>query len=509
MSVADLVVRKVNEATVHVECRFSIQKELSTYFSVFADNYRFNPKYKQGIWDGRLRFYDFNNNLPMGLCFRLNEFAKHGGYSIKYDFEVGTDIDFPSFNAFVASLGITDDEGNPMQPRDYQILAAYEAIKFNHLNIASSTASGKSLILYMIVKWLLAKKKKTICIVPSVQLVEQLFGDFLSYGWSNVEEDCCRIYAGQKRLMEKPVIISTWQSLYKDLKEFAKFDAILLDEAHGAAAKSVSSVMAHSINARWRVGVSGSFPDPETAGWFTVTAGTGPIKVFSTYKSLQDAGYISQIKINTIRLKYPNFIRELNYNENKDYATETDFVNGLPERIDFIRKLTQSLNGNTLILFTKKEKHGYPIREALKLGINGKKILYIDGDTPPPEREYIRRYMEAHSDCVLIATYGTLSTGVNIKRIHNIIFASGYKSKVKVIQSIGRGLRKYKDKVFLKLFDIIDDLAINDKKRKIKYLNYSLLHYIERNKIYNKEQFSVKLSEYDLKITSTLAKENE
>jgi superfamily II DNA or RNA helicase len=496
----DIVVKKVNEATVFVDCRTSIQRELTTFFSVFADNYRFNPKYKQGVWDGRLRFFDYKNNLPIGLCAKLNNFAKQGRYTIKYDFELGTKVDLEEFTAFVAALKITDDEGNPMEPRDFQLRAAYDALCKNHLNIASSTASGKSLILYMIVRWLMAHDEKTICIVPSVQLVEQLFGDFYLYGWNKVEDHCCRIYGGQKRMMEKPVQISTWQSLYQDLEEFAKFDAILLDEAHGAKAKSLSGVMLHSINAKYRVGVSGSFPDTDTASWFTVVGGTGPIKVYSTYKSLQDAGFISQIKINTIRLKYPSFIKEKNFKDNTEYAAETDFVNGLTERITFIQKLTQSLEGNTLILFTKKEKHGYPLRAALSASLKGKMVLYIDGDTPPKEREMIRGVMEANGNCVLIATYGTLSTGVNIKRIHNIIFASGYKSRVKIIQSIGRGLRKYKDKVFLKLFDIIDDLAIVDKVRKIRYVNYSLLHYLERSKIYKKEQFEVKLSEYELKI---------
>lgn len=496
----DIVVKKVNEATVFVDCRCSIQRELSNFFSVFAENYRFNPKYKQGVWDGRLRFYTYQNQLPIGLCSKLNNFAKMGDYSIRYDFPIGTKIDFEDFKKFVETLGITDDEGNPMEPRDYQILAAFDAIRRNHLNASSSTASGKSLILYMIVRWLMANDQKSIVIVPSVQLVEQLFGDFLLYGWKNVEEHCCRIYGGQKRFMEKPVIISTWQSLYTNLEEFANFTAILIDEAHGAKAKSLAGVMSHSINAQWRIGVSGSYPEPDTAAWFTIVGGMGPIKTYSTYKTLQDAGYISQIKINTIRLRYPDRIKKLNYETNKDYKAETDYVNSLPERIQFIKKLAANLEGNTLILFTKKEMHGYPLLEALKDQLPDKHVMYIDGDTHPTEREYIRGYMETHGNCVLLATYGTLSTGVNIKRIHNIIFASGYKSRVKVIQSIGRGLRKYKDKVFLKLFDVIDDLIYKDKPKKINYTNYSLLHYIERSKIYAKEQFPVKMVDYELKI---------
>jgi superfamily II DNA or RNA helicase len=498
----DIIVHKTNEATAFVECSSSIHRELTSYFSVFADNYRFNPKFKAKMWDGKLRFFDYQNHLPIGLVGHLRDFASKGGYTYHCKFKSGEKIDFHVFKAFVDDLHIIDDEGNPMEPRDYQLLAAYESLCDGHLNVSSSTASGKSLILYLIVKWLRKHDEKVICIVPSVQLVEQLYSDFLSYGWFNVEEECCRIYAGQKRMIEKGVIISTWQSLYKDKKEFAKFDAILIDEAHGAKAKSITEIMHHSINARYRIGVSGSYPEPATPDWFGIVGGMGPIKVYSTYKSLQDAGYISQIQITVIQLKYPPHIKTKNFKENSaEYSQEQDYVNRFKERITFIRKMSQKLSGNTLILFTKKEAHGYPLHEQLKAELVGKNVLYIDGDTPPKEREYLRQYMETHDNCVLIATYGTLSTGVNIKRIHNIIFASGYKSRVKVIQSIGRGLRKYKDKVFLKLYDIVDDLSFIDKRQKIKYINYSIQHFKERLKIYNKEQFAVKYIQYELTIT--------
>ena len=497
----DIIVHKTNEATAFVECSSSIHREITSYFSVFADNYRFNPKFKARIWDGKLRFFDYQNHLPIGLLGHLRKFAEKGGYTFHCKFKTLNDVSIETFKAFVDGLGITDDEGNPMEPRDYQILAAYEAIRYQHLNASSSTASGKSLILYMIVKWLRSQDDKVICIVPSVQLVEQLYGDFLSYGWLSVEEDCCRIYAGQKRMIEKGVIISTWQSLYKDKKEFAKFDAILVDEAHGAKAKSITEIMLHSINARYRIGVSGSYPEEGTPDWFGIVGGMGPIKVYSTYKSLQDAGYISQIQITAIQLKYPDLIRRKNFKQNADsYAQEQDYVNMLPERMEFIQKMTQRMSGNTLILFTKKESHGYPLHEHLKRTLKDKMVIYIDGDTAPKERERLRVFMEANGNCVLIATYGTLSTGVNIKRIHNIIFASGYKSRVKVIQSIGRGLRKYKDKVFLKLYDIVDDLSFIDKIQKIKYINYSITHFKERLKIYNKESFAVKYLSHELNV---------
>jgi superfamily II DNA or RNA helicase len=525
--VSDLKIRKVNEATLRIECSNSIARELTEYFSAFSDNYRFHPKYKAKQWDGKLRFFTWENTLPIGLLYKVKEFCAKGRYTLEQLYEQGETVPYSEYLAFVDSLNIDvrDEHNNSVPVRDYQLKAAYEAICEKHLNMASSTASGKSLIIYIIIRWLVSKGKRCLCIFPTTILVEQIFSDFADYGWEDVENNCCMIYSGKKRLLERNIIFSTWQSLYtdKDKDEIAKFDCLLVDEAHGQSgnSKSFAAISKNCINAEYRFGLSGSFPDPLTADWFTTVGATGEIRTYSTYKTLQDAGHISQLKIYAVRLKYPNSLRYLNYETNiqdatdtdedfddeletttpreNKYAKETDFVNKLECRNKFIVKLVQKLKGNTLVLFTKIEAHGKPLFERLRAEVTGKMVMYIDGSVSVADRKLIKARMETNDECVLAATYSTLSTGVNIKRIHNIIFVSGTKSKVRTIQSIGRGLRKHITKDFMKLFDLVDDLSFKDSNKKIRYVNFAVKHYGERLKIYRKNEFTIETLEYELK----------
>lgn len=510
MNKADITVKKINESTIYIDTNNIISQEISNYFSAYAPNYRFHPLYKKRNWDGKIRVFDLrNNHLPIGLLSELISFAKHCSYTIHITFPIKNQLNFEEFSEFVDSLNVKvyDIEGNLDKIRDFQLMAAYDLLRSKHLNISSVTGSGKSLIIYLIVRWCLEKNMKIICIVNAIQLVEQMFGDFYSYGWEDVEKYCCRIYGGMERQMEKPVIISTWQSLYTDKEQFSKFDVLIIDEADLSYAKNISETANACINAGIRCGVSGTYPDEKTAEWLTIVGSTGPIKIFSTYKTLQDIGQLSKLKIYAIRLEYPFSVREENFKSNKkDYNDEIDYINQFPERTEFITKLISNLKGNTLILFTKKEKHGIPLFKNIKKTITGRKIYYIDGDTDIKDREHIRKSLETDDDAIFFASYGTFARGLSVKKIHNIIFASGYKKKGKILQSLGRGLRLHKTKEYLCLYDIVDDLIfktiinIDGIIKKIKYENYSVKHFKLRNKIYNEQGFEIIPKSYLLKL---------
>lgn len=264
---------------------------------------------------------------------------------------------------------------------------------------------------------------------------------------------------------------------------------------HGVSSngKSLKQIANACVNAEYRIGLSGTFPDERTADWFTLIGATGPIVEYSTYKKLQEDGHIAKLKIFNIILQYNKQTKLDVYNKClKDYKEETDYVNGNINRVKFIAKMAQNLNNNVLILFTKIEKHGHVLRDIISQEVSGKKIIYIDGSTPIQEREKMRMIAEKENNLIIIASYGTLSTGVNIKNLHYLIFASGYKSKYKVIQSIGRALRKKEGKEFATLYDIVDDLSFVDKKNGIKFINYSMKHHLERLKLYDKENFDYK-----------------
>lgn len=501
---SDIVVNKHDEATTFVECDSRIANEISRFFTVQAPNYRWSPAFKAGRWDGKLRYFDFKNHLPIGLVERLKAFARQGGYSIEVKWRESIDVSFEEFEMFVKSLEITDGDGNPMELRDYQIVSAYEAVTKKHLCMEVPTAGGKTVIMYVIARFFEKIGKRLLCVVPSVQLVEQGYSDFFSYGWENLQEYVHLIYAGRKKDTYCPIVISTWQSLLPKIKEdpeyFTQFNGILVDEAHGAQATSLRDICKLTTKCEWRLGLSGTFPEDKTADRYTIEGGLGPVKKFTTYEELQKNGHIAGIKIYTVVLKYPLHVKKKCYEESQgDYGKETDFIISLPERNELIKKLVSTFENNGLVLFTKIEKHGEPLKRVLE-EIESKRVLYMDGSVDVKERESMRMLAERRDDLILLCSYGVFSTGISVKNIHHIVFASGYKSRIKVLQSIGRGLRLHKNKTHLVLIDLVDDLSFTSKADDIRYVNHSVRHFKERSKIYSDQGFSHQWISRDIEI---------
>lgn len=506
----DIIIKKFNESTLMIESSNRIREELSNYFSAYVENYKFMPKYKSGFWNGKIYFFDARTGqLPIGLLYKLQEFCNKGDYKYQQDFVIEQSLDYSAFNEFVKSLDI------PIEPRDYQLQATYDVITKKHINISSSTSSGKSLILYLICRWMLNNKLKTLLIVPNTQLVEQIFTDFYSYGWNEVEDKVCLIYAGKQRLINRMIVISTWQSLYtaKDIELLKSYDCLCIDEMHSASsqAKAITTLAKNCVNASYRIGLSGSFPSEGTSDWYSVVGVSGKINVYSTYSSLQEAGFIVGFKILTTKLLYPIQTRMKAYESTKDikdddksketkrYAMESEFVSNLQSRNKFIMRLCNFLVGNTLLLFKNKATHGIPLYNLLKQNIKNKTVLYIDGDIDIKERVRIQHRIEMESNVILVASLGTTSVGISIKNLHNLILASGTKSKVKTIQSIGRLLRLHPTKDIVKIYDIVDDLSFKDVKNKIYFTNYSMKHHKERMKIYKENNFDVQELNYQIK----------
>lgn len=487
----DIIIHRKTHSTVTIECNDIIAKELYNFFSAFATNYRWSPLYKARQWDGKIRFFKISTNeLPIGLTEKVYEFARKGNYTIECKFKRFNDIDRKEFKKFVDSLNLT------RTPRDYQIEAAYQAICKKNLNIQISTRGGKTLVMYIIVRFLVHTKNKTLIVVPNQQLVEQAYEDFESYGW-NPEKYCHRIYSGQKKLYDAPVLICCWQSMVstkvKNDNPYENLDAIIIDENHQGSCKSLVELANVCINAEYRYGFSGTFPEATIADWYSIVGSIGPIQVFATYKSLQDGGYISKLKIYSTIFRYNKEFKYKVYNEcGTDYAKQNDMIHNSPERNAFIAKMIQNLDNNCLFLFTKKEKHGLPLYEYLKEHLKNKTILYIDGDVPLQDRKDIVKIMEERNDVVLLGTYGCISVGITISNLHTIIFGSSYKSKTKVFQALGRSLGLHSDKKYAKLIDIIDDCSFINRTDDIRFINHSVNHYKERKQFYLSESWEAK-----------------
>ena len=485
---SDVILHKLNEAYIKVECEKSISQELSSYFSFRVPGYQFVPAYKNKLWDGFIRLYDLRTNqIYHGLVPYIEKFCAERNYTSEINSEISITESFSLVEAvdFVRTLNL------PHEIRDYQLNAFVQAVRNRRILLLSPTASGKSLILYVILRWLQESDyKRGLLIVPTTSLVEQMYTDFESYGYDS-EEYCHRQYSGKEKHTNKLLTITTWQSIYKnDADYFEQFDFVMGDEAHQFKAKSLTTILSGCTNAKYRIGTTGTLDGTQTHR-LVLEGLFGPVYKATTTSELIDKGQLASFKIKCLILKHNEAVCK--QARDWDYNTEIDYIVQNPARNEFIRNLALSLNGNTLILFQFVEKHGKDLYTIIKDSVKDRHVFFVFGGTDVEVRESVRAITEKERDAIIVASYGTFSTGVNIRNLHNIIFASPSKSRIRNLQSIGRGLRKGDNKEEAVLFDIADDFRIG------KFVNYTLKHFIERVKIYDDEKFNYKFYNIELK----------
>ncbi len=489
----NLFISKKNEAFIQVTAEESVGQELSDYFAFFVPGFQYTPLFKKGLWDGKVRLYNRRYaTLPGGLVGYLQKFAKDREYDITIDEAVllTTNFSIAEAQAFADSLKLTNSHGQPLIPHDYQIEAFAKAIRNRRILIVSPTASGKSLIIYMIARYLQQNHRKGVVIVPTTSLVEQLFKDFQDYGW-NSDKYVHRLYAGKEKRTDHYLTVSTWQTLHLQPNEYlAQFDFIIGDEAHQFKAKSLTEIMGNLSNADVRVGTTGTLDGTKTHK-LVLEGHFGPVFQSVTTRELMDQGKLATLKIKCLILKYPEAsrasLRKSTYPE--EYAAIVEYA----PRAKFLRNLALSLKGNTLILFQLVGKHGKPMFEDIRDHTNTHQVFFVHGGVETEDREAIRAIAEKSDNAIIVASYGTFSTGINIKNLHNVIFGAPSKSKIRNLQSIGRGLRTLDGKDCATLFDIVDDLRIG------KHVNFLLKHFVQRATIYNDEKFTFKQYMIDLK----------
>jgi superfamily II DNA or RNA helicase len=477
-----VVIRKVNEVYNQVATDDKgIAQELAQYFTFQVPGAQFTPAYKRKVWDGKIRLYNINKQeLYAGLMHYVEQFCKERGYEYAYEYDTSA----TNFSLVEASKFL-QEQHFPLQPRDYQVNAFVDAVRYSRGLFLSPTASGKSFIIYMIMRWYL---RPTLIIVPTTTLVHQMYSDFESYGF-NSEKYCHKIYSGQDKDTNKPVVITTWQSVYKlDKDWFDSFDVIVGDEAHLFKAKSLTTLMCKLENCVYRFGFTGTLDGTQTHK-LVLEGLFGPVNRVTSTRELMDQKHLADFKIKIITLKYDEI--QCKMVSAMKYQDEMDYLVSHQGRNNFIKNLTLSLEGNTLLLFQYVDKHGQLLYNDLK--DENRKVFFIHGGVKGEERDDIRRIVEGESDAIIVASYGTFSTGVNIRNLHNVIFASPSKSKIRNLQSIGRGLRKSDTKSSAVLYDISDDLSYKDKS------NFTLKHLLERIDIYDEEEFDYKLYTVSIK----------
>jgi len=478
-----LVVEKVNETYLKVDCSRGIAQELNEFFSFFAPGYKFMPAFKRRQWDGRIRLFNSRNNgLYVGLLQYLKAFCDERDYDLEYnaDLELQEEFSFQEAMEFSHTLGL------PFEPRKYQLEAFTHSVRNNRSMILSPTGSGKSLIIYLLSRFY---NEKTLIVVPTVSLVRQMYSDFKDYGY---KRECKLISAGvDKEVIEEDITITTWQSIYQMPKKwFDQFDVMIGDEAHLFKAKSLTTIMTRLSECKYRFGFTGTLDGTETHK-LVLEGLFGQVKSFVKTKQLIENNTLADLKIKILVLKYNEQTRKIHKGDK--FHDEMDFITQNQKRNNFISNLTLSLEGNTLVLFSFVEKHGKVLYDLVSSKVpKGRQVFFVFGGTDADTRESIRAITEKESNAIIIASYGTFSTGINIRNLHNVVFASPSKSRIRNLQSIGRGLRKSDSKTVCTLYDIADDLQHN------KSVNHTLRHLYERVKIYNEEQFDYKI--YKIKL---------
>jgi superfamily II DNA or RNA helicase len=447
------------------------------------------PQYRGKNWNGEIHLYDMRSKqIYVGLLDKIVSFCKKYGYSYKFEdnkfygtpYEENEFISFEGVKDYIKSISVHE-------PRQYQVEGVFDALRHNRRLLISPTASGKSLMIYSLARYYVEHGKNILVVVPTTSLVEQMYKDFEEYGW-DVETHCHKIYSGREKYDDRPIVITTWQSIYKlERSWFERFEVVIGDEAHLFKSKSLIQIMTKLHHAKYRFGFTGTLDGTQTHKW--VLEGLfGPSYKVTRTDELMRQGHLSQLDIQCLVLKHPPQKFEV-------YEDEIQYLISHEQRNRFIKNLALDLKGNTLILFARVEAHGQVLYDQINNNKrDDRKVFFVHGGVDAEERELVREITEREDNAIIVASYGTFSTGINIKKLHNVIFASPSKSRIRNLQSIGRVLRKGKDKVKATLYDIADDCTTKSRR------NYTLNHFIERIKTYNEENFNYEIITIQLKV---------
>lgn len=470
---------KINNVYGHVSTNHpTIIGELCNLLSVYVKGYHHMPKYKVGLWDGKIRFMQQNGKFPLGLIKYIHKFIIQDGIDIIIDPAILEKNELEDF-IDVTTSWMTEK----FIPYKHQLEGAMKALKYKRGILEHATSSGKSLTMSMMIMYSLIKKnnKKILVLVPNLSLIEQLSSDFIKYG---VPADWVGRYSGLQKDTEEPIIVSTWQSMCRQPEMCQEFDMVIADECHSLKGTQVRSVSDNAINAFIRIGCTGTMPD-DKASYMQIEGTLGPVLHVVTARQLIDEKQASDIIIKIPFIEYSSEIKKslkgLPYDEEKGWLETHAPRNNVIKTI--VKK--HSLVGHNSLVLVDHIEHAKQLYELIKT-IDNVEVFVITGKMPPEERERIRLYANTNKNIILIATYGTFAVGISINRLHAIVFASAGKSKIKTLQSIGRGLRLHKEKFKLTLYDIGDSLEYSEK------------HLQNRIDIYVKAEFDLEIFEVKL-----------
>ena len=489
-------------------------KQVEVSFTRKVANWHFLKKQKKFKgWDGDVQFLQKKRYLSVGLWKELLDINKKFNLGITvHGMEriVDMQIKFEDFKAWAETEfkdGVGGDPSKMLRP--YQIEAAFKIIKFRISSQELATNAGKTLITYLVVSYLFSHgmANKFLMIVPTTNLVIQGVEDFQEYGAYKYGMQFQQIHAESKKInSEANVVMGTYHSLIKkDGEWLSQFDVIFVDEAHTTPAASIKTIIAQCTGSVYRFGLSGTLTaaGEQSADYFTIQQCLGPMVGKVSPEFLIDNNYATPVDIKVVRLKYlPDETKQRLSKLRKDksdisgselYQIEKRLVVHSRMRLNFVCDFIIKSTKNSLVLFQSiEEGYGKAIYDTIRELTNDREVFYIDGHTKNDMRDEYKKRMKEGTGKILVASFGTFSTGISVNNIHNIYLVESYKSEIIIKQSIGRGLRKHESKDKVRIIDFVDDFSWKGTT------NYLLEHSAERIRIYEQEKFPYTVYDIDL-----------
>lgn len=489
------------------------------YFAIKMPGVEHTPAYKAGLTDGKKHFLPASGKILYGLKNKFIQYFETNGYEYSDETdEMNVNINEDELKKFIEMLDL------PFELHDFQYNGILHLLQNPRSIILAATSAGKSVIIYVVLRYLTWKGLQSFVIVPEVGLVEQLYGDFQDYfytkekqlketlsgleldveinsikknrehlGITEIESILHKIYGGQDKYVDVPIRISTFQSVYKEGRSeavdpdfFKKVDCIFFDEVHRAVCSSVTEICNATVNAHYKLGCSGTLKS-NLIDQLVLEGTIGDAERIVSARELMDRGLSTETIVYPIQLLYSkDTIKDV---KKMKWQEESKFIRNHEERIYFISKFLKVLSqsGNTIGMFVNRDLGKALYEEISKVNEH---TLYIDGEVSAKRRQEIKKITEENDNVIIIGSFKTIGTGVNIKNLQNMVFCQAYKEAVITMQALGRMMRKHKDKKVAKVYDIVDDLTYTTRTGR-EYPNYFMKHFYERLNAYNQYEFTV------------------
>jgi len=506
----DLIVTKVDESYIRIDSDDQgVIEDIHEKFSFLIKNHRFDPRVVSGKWNGiKHLFNKRNRHLEAGLLLDLIDFCEQRKYNFKVDQNLfdQDSISIEDLEHIVEDvIQPKNKQGELIKPYDYQYAALQYQLSMNRSVSIAATSSGKSLVAYLALRIYQMMSdnasKRMMLVVPTKNLVEQMFNDFKEYAqdtdWS-VDQHVQKVNSDYTKFVEKNINISTWQSASKLESEFFdELSVLIVDEVHCSEAAILNSMVKSCRRTAIRHGLTGTLDDWDCHE-YSIKGIFGPIKKFVTAKELIEKGRATEVRVNMVLLKHTESdclaLSELiSATKSKNrYLLEAKFIASLKSRQRLLYEMFLSAKGNTLILFDLKEDYGVPLYEGFKEIYEHTHL--ITGDVESDDRNDIKQILESATEKqVLFASFKTMSVGESIKNLHNLFIVSSKKSKIAVLQALGRLMRLHASKNHSNLYDIVDDLSYKDNH------NFSYKHSFDRLGYYDREGHKIDFLKFEMK----------